>query len=316
MKCRVCGSEAGHDQYTAREMMLGLRDSFHYFQCSECRCLQIAEIPSHIQNYYPEDYHSFQEVREDNPVKRFLVKKRNRYAIFENSLIGEFLYRKYPEPAIRSLSYLDIDHETKILDVGCGTGKLLHSLKRLGFKNLQGIDPYNKEDILMEGDLKILKKTVHDAQGEWDLIMMHHSFEHVPDPLEVLSSISGLLIPDGHCLLRIPLTDGYAWENFRENWVQLDAPRHYFLHSEQSMELLAEKAELNIRNIIYDSTAFQFWGSIQYEHDIPLNDERSYINNPDDSLFSEEEIENFNEQAEVLNQAGKGDQAVFILEKA
>ncbi len=269
-----------------------------------------------MQKYYPDEYHSFQEIKEDNPVKGYLVKKRNQYAIFENSLLGKLLYDRHPEPAIRSLSNLDINRDTKILDVGCGTGKLLYSLKKLGFKNLQGIDPFNKEDILMEGDLKILKKTVHEARGKWDLIMMHHSFEHVPDPLEVLTSISALLTPSGHILLRIPVTDGYAWENFEVNWVQLDAPRHYFLHSEESMELLAEKAGLKISNIIYDSTAFQFWGSIQYEHDIPLNDERSYINNPADSLFSEEEIENFTEQAEVLNQAGKGDQAVFILEKA
>lgn len=316
MKCKVCGSEANHDQYTAREMMLGLRDSFHYFQCSRCRCLQIAEIPSDMQKYYPEEYHSFQEIKEDNPVKNYLVKKRNQYAIFENSLIGKLLYGRHPEPAIRSLSHLDINRDTKILDVGCGTGKLLYSLKKLGFKNLQGIDPYNKEDILLEGDVNILKKTIHEVKEEWDLIMMHHSFEHVPDPQEVLSSISGLLTPSGYCLLRIPVSDCYAWENFKENWVQLDAPRHYFLHSEQSMGLLAEKAGLKIRKTIYDSTAFQFWGSIQYEHDIPLNDKRSYINNPDDSLFSEEEIENFSEQAEVLNQARKGDQAVFILEKA
>lgn len=314
MKCRICENQSGNDRYTASEMMLGLRDTFQYFQCSECGCLQISEFPDDIHKYYPDEYHSFESISRANFLKNYLRNKRNRYAIFEDSLIGKYLYRRNPEPAIRSLGNLNLTKKSRILDVGCGSGKLLHSLKELGFQNLQGIDPFNEEDVY-ESNLKILKKTIHEVKGEWDLIMMHHSFEHVPDPLEVLNSISELLSPSGQCLIRIPVVDSYAWENFKENWVQLDAPRHYFLHSEQSMELLANNAGLTIKNIIYDSTAFQFWGSIQYEHDIPLNDDRSYMNNPDDSLFSKEEIENFNEQAEVLNQARKGDQAVFILEK-
>jgi len=314
MKCRICGNQAGNDRYTAREMMLGLRDTFQYFQCGECGCLQISEIPDDIHKYYPEEYHSFESISKANFLKNYLRKKRNRYAVFEDSLIGEYLYKRNPEPAIRSLGSLNITREAKILDVGCGSGKLLHSLKELGFENLLGIDPFNDDDI-HESNLNILKKTIHDVRGEWDLIMMHHSFEHMPDPLEVLNSISELLHASGQCLVRIPVVESYAWENFKENWVQLDAPRHYYLHSPDSLKLLAEKAGLTIEQAIYDSTAFQFWGSIQYENDIPLNDQRSYINNPDDSLFSKNDIENFNQQAEILNSAGKGDQAVFILEK-
>jgi len=33
-----------------REMMYGFRDEFIYIECSECGCLQIAEIPEDISN--------------------------------------------------------------------------------------------------------------------------------------------------------------------------------------------------------------------------------------------------------------------------
>lgn len=314
MICRICGNQESNDRYTVREMMLGLRETFHYFQCRDCGCLQISEIPNDIQKYYPDEYHSFESVTKANFIKNYLRNKRNRYAVFEDSVVGKYLYKRNPEPAIRSLGNIDITKNSRILDVGCGSGKLLHSLKEMGFQNLQGVDPFNEEDII-ETNLKILKKTIHEVEGEWDLVMMHHSFEHVPDPFDVLQSIASLLKPSGTCLIRIPVVESYAWENFKENWVQLDAPRHYYLHSPASLNLLTEKAGLAIKNTIYDSTSFQFWGSIQYEHDIPLNDERSYINNPEDSLFSKKDMEEFSQQADILNRAGKGDQAVFVLEK-
>jgi hypothetical protein len=58
MKCRICGNPVGNREYVAREMMFGLRDSFVYFQCAECRCLQIAEFPADMSRYYPASYYS------------------------------------------------------------------------------------------------------------------------------------------------------------------------------------------------------------------------------------------------------------------
>jgi len=37
-------------------------------------------------------------------------------------------------------------------------------------------------------------------------------------------------VPGGWCVIRIPTVSSFAWEHYREQWVQLDAPRHFFLH--------------------------------------------------------------------------------------
>src|SRR5690606_15282057 len=58
--CRICGTTGNFSIYMAREMMFGTRVSFPYFGCSYCECLQIANIPEDLTQYYPKDYYSQQ----------------------------------------------------------------------------------------------------------------------------------------------------------------------------------------------------------------------------------------------------------------
>ena len=59
------------------------------------------------------------------------------------------------------ISIVKIHHNSRMLDMGCGTGNLLYSLNKMGFKNSVGVDPYIDENI-KERNIKILKKTIYD----------------------------------------------------------------------------------------------------------------------------------------------------------
>lgn len=310
-KCAVCNNVDGLKTYFVREMMFGFRDEFEYFHCSKCNCLQIAEIPENIQDYYPDNYYSFQKPE----LKKlgYLRKKRDTYALFGKGLTGKLLNLYLPGTKLEILAEAHIHENSKILDVGSGNGKLLLELNQIGLQNLLGVDPYVENDIELVNGIKILKKTIHEITGQYDLIMFHHSFEHMSDPRETLNTVSRLLSSKGYCIIRVPTTSSYAWKHYKENWVQLDAPRHFFLHSVDSMKILAEENNLVIEKVIYDSTAFQFWGSEQNAHDIPLKGERSYAINPEKSIFSKEEINQYKEKAKELNKAGQGDACAFIL---
>lgn len=315
MKCRVCDNSENNQIYEVQEMMFGYRDKFTYFQCSKCRCLQISEIPADMSKYYPSNYYSF-SVSPTNPIKKLVKKVRDNYAVSNKGFIGKLIFTKFPNETLRSLSSVQLTKNSSILDVGCGSGSLIQFLREFGFQNLLGIDPYIQEDIEYAGGVKILKKTIHNLEGKWDLIMFHHSFEHIPDPLETLQSVSRLLSKRGVCLIRIPTVSSYAWEHYRVNWVQLDAPRHFFLHSIESIKMLAEKTNLNLEKIVYDSTAFQFWGSEQYLKGIPLISEQSYNIAPSNSIFSTAEIKIFKQKTKKLNIENRGDQAAFYLVSA
>ena len=125
-----------------------------------------------------------------------------------------------------------------------------------------------------------------------------------------------LLRDKGFVLVRMPLVSSYAWRRYRENWVQLDAPRHLILHSTDSFKRLAEASGFVVADIVYDSTEFQFIGSEQYENNIALNSERALRkNNIDQSIFKEADLRKFMEKARILNSNKDGDQACFLLFK-
>src|SRR3989304_5704603 len=105
-------------------------------------------------------------------------------------------------------------------------------------------------------------------------------FEHMDDPRSTLLHIARLLRPGHILLISLPLAGKYAWRKYESYWAQLDAPRHLFLHTEETIRLLARETGFTVREVHYDSTAFQFWGSEQYRRQIPLHDQRSYLVHP------------------------------------
>lgn len=316
MQCRICGSKSEHSVYTAKEMMLGLRDEHRYFQCADCGCLQIEAIPDNLAAYYPNNYYSYSAPSASSKFKQQLLRQRDYYAVTGKSVLGHALSLVSPNRKLSTLRPIQLKQDSRILDVGCGAGLLLNALREAGFTQLLGIDPFNADTIRYPNGLVIEKRDIFSESGEWDLIMFHHSFEHLVEQQKTLEQAQKLLAKQGTVLLRVPTVSSYAWQHYGVNWSQLDAPRHLFLHSVDSIKKLAAQTGFTVSQIQYDSNAFQFWGSEQYEQDIPLRSERSWAENPTNSPFTAEQIKQFEHRARELNALNKGDQAAFYLRKA
>jgi SAM-dependent methyltransferase len=309
LKCRICGNEDQNQSIIATEKLMGFGDEFLYFECSRCRCLQIKDFPEDLAKYYPQEYYSYQEPsfeRQLNPILYFLKKNLASYYLGHFNPTGWLLsfFLEHPFPWLKSnIVYFN----TKILDVGCGSGRKLLSMQRSGFKNLTGIDPYNSADIVYKSGLKIWKKDIFAVTEKYDFIMLHHSFEHMDSPKAVLNKLVELLNPGGHILIRIPVANSYLWRKYKTNWFALDAPRHLFLHTTESMRLLAEETDLKIDSIDYDSPALQLLFCERY-----LRGLHPY---KEDHTFSEKEKRQFVHEINRLNQIHDGDCACFILSK-
>lgn len=324
LKCKICGHSDSNRVHTVREMMFGTGDAFEYIECSSCGCLQIADIPSDMSGYYPSDYYSFDDPYQfKSPKEKFIASHIAQHSFHGRNPIGWWYGRRYPAelhpqlhrtPTWLKGNKLQLNRKSRVLDIGCGAGVLLYEMKDLlGFSSLTGIDPFIESDRHYENGVKVVKAMLSDVHEQFDLIMLHHSFEHMPDPLTVLKHLRRLLRPKGWALVRIPICSSFAWRNYGVNWAQLDAPRHFFIHSVASLRILAEQASFNIKEIIYDSNEFQFWGSEQYKMGIPLMGDNSYGVNPKNSIFTKDQIDSFAKMAEELNESGDGDQACFLL---
>lgn len=301
--------------------MFGTRDEFIYEQCADCDSLQIAKIPGRetLARYYPPDYYSFNtssEIGKPDPKanrkKRFLdylMRSRDLSALGIGGPLGYVIQRLRPAPNfLRNLAAVEIQLSHRILDVGCGTkAELLDQLVHIGFVNVLGIDPFIAADTATPHGAKIQKKDIHQVTGEFDLVMFHHSFEHLPDPRETLLEVRKLLQIGGHCLIRIPTPSSEAYEIYGANWVQLDSPRHLVLASRDGMKTLATDCGFSLERVLDDSWNFQFTGSELYLRDIPLLDQHAA------EAFNAQAIQAYDKRSEALNATHRGDQAAFVL---
>lgn len=314
--CRICGSTRVASCHTALEMMKGTREPFAYFQCADCGCLQINTVPVDLARHYAGGYYSYTPPqRSANPLKRWAVQARHRWALHGRDPLGWLMYRRAAAYAMRSLRPLNLRPDTRLLDVGCGAGGLIFELAELGCRGVLGIDPYIDGERRYDNGARVLQCSLDDAPGRWDVVMFHHSFEHVPDPAATLRRTHTLLDAGGHCLLRVPTVSSFAWRHYGVDWVQLDAPRHFYLFARESIAHLASATGFELVDVACDSDAFQFWGSEQYRRGIPLRDARSHAENPAGGLFSPAQIADWARRAVELNRQGQGDQAAFLLRK-
>lgn len=317
--CRICDASGSWGDFIAREMFIGTRAEFRYFRCPDCGCVQPVEIPADLSGFYPSGYYSFEPRKVSLPrgAVRFFRRLRSRAYLFAPSSWSFLMrYLGNRQPFFDWAHRIGIGLDSRILDVGCGSGELLALMHEAGFSDLTGVDPFLPADLDYAPGLRIKRGDLSAISGEFDFVMLNHSFEHMPNPSGSLRALKALLAPGGVLLIRVPLAEGAAWEKYRENWVQLDAPRHLFLHTVDSLRRLAAAGGYSIAEVVYDSHAMQFWGSEQYARDIPLLDKRSYFVSPEDSIFSEDQIWTFEMEAARLNEIGQGDQACFYLKPA
>jgi SAM-dependent methyltransferase len=311
--CGVCGAEASNAaRHIVREMMFGTREQFEYFECPVCGCLQISNVPRDLSIFYPADYYSYQV---EPWWKVWLKGRRLMHGIGMSSLVGAQMASRYgPDVCARAVRLGKIAADEAILDVGGGNGAHLRPLRAAGFRSLLCIDPFVKQDVTEPG-LKIRRLRIQDVVGKFRLIMMHHSFEHMSDQHEVLRAAVSLLTDNGLLLIRIPVL-GYGWRTYGVDWVELDAPRHVFLHTRASLERLANLHDLELLEVVFDSTELEIWGSEQYRQGIALTAPESYGVNPTASIFSTEDIAGFRRRIVSLNRTGESGRAAFILRRA
>ncbi len=188
--CSICGNSAGNREHHAREMMFGTREVFSYQECGKCGCVQLVDEIGDLSRHYPADYYSFRALPRSRlrRLKHWLKAARARRILTGRSSLAGYL----GSIVARGRSVIDdawlqeavrhgLQFGSRILDVGCGSGKTLVALQANGFRQLFGVDPFIPEDVRDGSSLWIRRSLLEDLRDDFDFIMFHHSFEHISE---------------------------------------------------------------------------------------------------------------------------------------
>lgn len=97
------------------------------------------------------------------------------------------------------------DKNKKLLDIGCGQGGVLYYLKTIYDIEGYGVNPFNEEFYFYDKE-KIISRLVTDLPDDekYDIIIMSHSLEHIPNLKQVVDKIKKILVDGGILYVEVP----------------------------------------------------------------------------------------------------------------
>lgn len=261
--CKGCGSANICKIRSIRGKKYASGECFDLFGCNDCDLVFIdIETGRHfISKYYPEDYkpHNQRSIPISNfrkpfmqKVRNFVFEKKDTRSSFVLTAVKQALFYLYNKTAYRSIPFFR--GEGKLLDIGCGTGDYLLTVRDIGW-SAQGVEPVEKAARQAKNTGLLVEwksyEEVEFPEKYFDVITMWHVLEHFPDPKRVLHKVSKLLKDDGLLLVGIPNYASFDRKVFGVNWNGFEIPLHLFHYTPVSIKNLLESSGFECKKIIH-----------------------------------------------------------------
>lgn len=129
----------------------------------------------------------------------------------------------------------------RLLDFGCGSGRFMRRMNNAGWE-VCGVEPDPKAvEMLRVKQGFVVRTSLEDASdwvGSFDVIVLNHVIEHVPEPIAVLQQLVKFLAPGGELLITTPNAASLGCRIFGRYWRGLEAPRHFNVFTPASIDLV------------------------------------------------------------------------------
>jgi len=133
----------------------------------------------------------------------------------------------------------------RILDVGCGFGRLLDLFKLQGWHTF-GVEPgIQASKYARRHGHKIITGEIADAQfpeNYFSCIVFSHSFEHISDPILALTEAGRILMRKGMVIIEVPNAACADSVFYKSAWLGWHLPFHLYHWSKKSLELAIRNA--------------------------------------------------------------------------
>jgi SAM-dependent methyltransferase len=274
-KCILCGSESSEIQFSCEDRLYRLPGVFGLVRCSGCSLYRLTPRPASkdLPYYYPEDgYHSYQRPG----VSALTVKNRGRLGGLRDAIrLSALRSLGYPvsttsgwqlvvartaagifrNRALYGLSYCFPPYfpEGRALDIGCGNGAYLSYLKPHGWQVI-GVDVSSRAAEVAKSvfDIDVFVGELNDvpfSSESFDFVHMSHVIEHMTEPIETLKRIAELLKPGRVVYIETPNVDSDGFKAMGKYWFPLEAPRHIYLFSPDTLREALHRAGLRTTRI-------------------------------------------------------------------
>ncbi len=116
-------------------------------------------------------------------------------------------------------------------------------------------------------------------------------------------------------MIRTPVMGTWFWKTFGTSWWELDAPRHLFLHTPDSLNRLGQAAGLELFDTVWDSQFLEIIASDQIVHDLAWLEPGSWGVEPA-SATGTYDLDALRSTVAELNRSGTAGRAGFYFRAA
>ncbi len=223
--CALCGSDHSSVYAVVPDLLLDRPDvTTRLVRCDACGLVYQSPRPTldEIGEHYPPSYSPYADNRRVGRITR---------------LAHAYGMRKRCRSVTRLL------RSGRLLDVGCATGTFLAAMRRTGKWDVVGVE-LSAETARLAREwhgLDVVTGTLEQAQfpdASFDVVTLWDVLEHLHDPATTLREIRRILRPGGLLVLRVPNLDSWDARLFGDSWAGLDAPRHLYVFSPDTLNAL------------------------------------------------------------------------------
>ena len=194
---------------------------------------------------YPEEY--FSETSEPSLIAKIAA-----------PILDFFYYLRVRK--IRNL--LKNQQNAKVLDYGCGAGKLVENLIKQGI-DATGLEPSEGARQIAAGKNLPVFNEIKTTEGGYNLIMFWHSLEHTDNPFEVIEKVKEYLSQDGKLLIAAPNADSFESHIAKGKWFHYLYPFHRIQFTPRAFSVMLEKIGLKITAIDFFNPEHAISGLLQ-----------------------------------------------------
>jgi 2-polyprenyl-3-methyl-5-hydroxy-6-metoxy-1,4-benzoquinol methylase len=267
--CPICDTSSPYE-FSGRDLMFKLHARYDYYVCPACDCVFQSPMPDleTIATFYPESYSVFDQesrTRHISKLRKALLRRACGYDHLQSSWhysLMATLMAKFQPPTTPAWN-----GGGRMLDVGCGNGRFLTTMRTLGW-DVQGVE-FSENGIkacrlsglsVHHGDLA----SARFPDGSFDLVTVRHVIEHVPAPRPFMAELARILRPGGRLVIETPRSDALGRRWFSSYWYANDVPRHLFLFSPANLERLGASYALRKSGMVTQTTPKIFLNSLDY----------------------------------------------------